>query len=187
MILLHVFAESPRYARRQAPLHRRLHQWGPGMARQDLHIWHQPTGDDLRYEQAIRQFWGRDDLLIVEGDMLPTRAQIQGLRQCPHPVCTQHYVVNAFRLSPQRHRNLTAVHDPESRTWYSGLGCFRLRRDWMRTHPPTFPWGTWNGRRQPGLPWGPWPQALDWRLTGWISGPQATMIHVHYPDCRHFH
>lgn len=91
MILLHPYAWASRSDPRQAATWealRRLHRdWTDRRHR----IWHVPTGDDTRYEAAMRYLWGRDSLIVLEHDIDPRPGAITALERCPHPLCAWAY------------------------------------------------------------------------------------------------
>ena len=187
MIFLHPYAEDPHYAARQAPLQRLLKRWRERMWCEQIAVYHQPDGPDLRYENAIRRFWGQDDLLICEGDIEPRYAMIQHMRSCPYPVCAQWYRITAISPTPHRHADFSEVRYPDIWADWAGLGLTRFRRDWMHQHPPAWPVGTWDGQYVPGLPYDRrCPRGIDWRITGWIR-QHGARIHIHYPAVRHHH
>lgn len=87
MIILHPYREDraglPRYHATHAALAALV---DAGMTVVDL-----PCGDDRRYEEGLKHFWGSDDLLIVEHDIVPSLAMVRDLTTCPSVVCAQDY------------------------------------------------------------------------------------------------
>lgn len=49
--------------------------------------------DDLAYDRAVRMYWGQDDLLIWERDMLPTLDSVLALYTCPEESCSIDYTL----------------------------------------------------------------------------------------------
>lgn len=90
MLLLHPYA--PDAGARTAPTWAVLRHLGPSWAGSLLHVC--CTGETT-YDDALRRWWGYDDLLVVEHDMEPSAVVLDGLRRCPHPLCAIAYALPA--------------------------------------------------------------------------------------------
>ena len=60
-------------------------------AHPDWTIIEQPCGKDTRYEEGFKALWGQDDLIILEQDLVPSAAILDGFTRPHAPVCAQHY------------------------------------------------------------------------------------------------
>ncbi|NMP22188.1 hypothetical protein [Sulfobacillus harzensis] len=91
MILLHPYAWATRQSADQAPTWAALRRLSPVWLDRDHRIIHAPVGDDTRYEEAVKHWWGRDSLIICEQDIAPPPMAIWHLEHCPHPLCAWAY------------------------------------------------------------------------------------------------
>ena len=91
MILYHPYAEALTDHPRLAATWQFLRDHEAILARRGWQIIHQPCGSDTRYEDGLLALWGRDHLVILEHDLVPTAAILDGFIRPHAPVCAQHY------------------------------------------------------------------------------------------------
>lgn len=185
MIIYYAYSTDPSYAQRQAATKQAIPRlldyfsaWG--------WTW-RPTivGADSRYEDGVKAYWGQDDLIIWEQDIVPTPDMFMAFAACPHPLCTQAYCLHhpspwsanlrqprlvQRQLLPGQRRRWTIV--GEKWTDYTGIGLVRIRKEWAAAHPPAWPSGEWS--------------SLDARMGGWQQ-PIGPKWHMHYPIAAHHH
>jgi hypothetical protein len=73
-------------------------------------------GHDYDYDGLVRHFWGKDDLLIFERDMVPNSFdELKRLIDCPEPACAQDYpLVRCYILELESMSGRTVVRgDPK--------------------------------------------------------------------------
>jgi len=46
-----------------------------------------PENDKLAYHDGLKKIWGKDDIIIIEQDVLPTKKFIKNLIECNHKNC----------------------------------------------------------------------------------------------------
>lgn len=56
-----------------------------------------PRGKPRFYPQHVADSWGKDDLLIIEGDIAPTPFDVDRMRDCKAPWCTNWYPLGTTR------------------------------------------------------------------------------------------
>lgn len=95
MILLHVYCPDPKLKDRQAATWDFFRRHEEELKHRGWDIRHVATPNDGgegvsgTYERAILDLWGKDDLLILEQDLVPTVEIIERLAACEHPLCAQ--------------------------------------------------------------------------------------------------
>lgn len=165
-----------------------------------------PVGEDTRYESLMKTFWGREDVIIVEHDIVPTEAMIDALADCPWPWCAQ-----AYMLHPNpAHQTLIQRLDAQGLPWRETLPGRRLLALRSPVWPhrngpddaPQFcgPGDEWADRVGLGLtkftaracrrippewPPGSW-RDLDTRLSDWLVR-YGVRWHLHEPEADHHH
>lgn len=165
-----------------------------------------PVGDDARYETMVRECWGREDVVIVEHDVVPISAMIHALADCPWPWCAQAYTI----YPDPAHQTLIQRLDAQGLSWRETLPGRRLLALqcplWPHRngpdHAPQFcgPGDQWADRVGLGLtkftadacrrippewPPGSW-RDLDTRLSDWLVG-YGVRWHLHEPEADHHH
>lgn len=180
MVVLHVYSPEPDAADRQRPtwlalreLKRQLPEW---------RFVHRatPIGDPQAYERALRALWGApDDLVLLEGDKLPTLAMLLAFETCPEDLCAQ-----AYRIYPRTtrlaepvwaHRRGPAgawIADGEAWADWVGFGLLRIRAEAMYRNPPAWEPGIWNG--------------LDARVSRYLHARGESWC-IHWAACPHHH
>ena len=91
MILYHPYAEALLNDPRPAATWAFLQSAEPHLTAHGWTLHHQPCGQDTRYEDGLKALWGRDDLTILEHDLVPSAAILDGFTRPHAPVCAQHY------------------------------------------------------------------------------------------------
>ena len=91
MVILHGYAAKRSEAQAETDEFFRRHESDlVGMGFTVLHV---PlagnTGRVSAYEQTVRLLWGRDAIIFVEHDIVPTVEMLIDLATCPAPICTQ--------------------------------------------------------------------------------------------------
>lgn len=140
--------------------------------RQDRGIVWWGVGDG---EQALRDVWGRDDLLWWRTDLAPTPRALDRLRRCPHPTCAAVYPLagtwSAYRVEDPP--DLTTQIPIETGEGWADLiagGCMRIRRGVQRRTAPAWADGPDDPARRVAR-WfyvagiGPW--HLHWPAIAW--------------------
>jgi hypothetical protein len=138
------------------------------------------------YERKFRQLWGKDDLIVVEHDVVPTMEGLVRLAECPHDLCARVYRFylashdepdkllgfNMCRvLMPGGSQGYVA--DGETEADFVGFGMTRISMRFQVAHPVLdFPWGGWGN--------------LDSRFCEWTCG-MGLKWHVHWPCAKHNH
>ena len=57
----------------------------------DFLFWETPQNDPYSYWKALKENWMKDDILLLEHDVLPTVSQINEILDCPHSDCGFRY------------------------------------------------------------------------------------------------
>jgi hypothetical protein len=74
--------------------------------RQKYHVVDRALEGSDGYDNFLLEYWGRDDLIIVEQDVVPTLEQVNSLVECSEPWCAYkyqfHYIIlpNKPKLQP---------------------------------------------------------------------------------------
>ena len=113
------------------------------------------------YDDALRSIWSRDDLLVIEQDIVPSFGQVQALERCTEAWCACKYEI---RYSDDHTPSYEVTH---------GLGFTRFSLELQRRFPASFWYHTGNWR---------W-QNLDCRITG-LMVQSGLAPHVH-GDVKH--
>jgi hypothetical protein len=140
-----------------------------------------PTTDQRHeYVRVLRENWLREELVIIEHDVVPTIDMVNWLIKCDHSICAQ-----AFYLYPKS-TNLkepVIAHRDASERWikqgvayapYWSLGATKITLLAQKVADLT---------RLDELPRGKW-------LDGWLSEKCAAaglFAHIHYPVAKHNH
>lgn len=183
MILYYAYSAESRYRMRQFDTRWRLVQLQAAWQRRGHQLLAYPVGPDDRYEAQLKRLWGRDDVIVLEQDIVPSWGHLQGLAACPYPLCTVAYALNQPMADGAFHGELVQrnYRADGSRYWVpygteyvdlTGLGFVRIRRDWQLAHPPAWQDGVWSD--------------LDARISWWTY-QQGARWHMHYPLVRHHH
>lgn len=140
----------------------------------------EPVVKDDDYWLTLMSYWNRDDLLIVEQDIMPTADHIEGLLSCPYDACTVPYYLaedrlSIFRFIGRENAPQNAHYRPEDRPDFcegSSIGLVKLTRhaqSHVRLHAQ--------------------PYLRHWSMNDfWISRElwnAKIPWHVHYPGVRH--
>ena len=91
MILYHPYAPSLRGSVRCRLTERWLQYWRPVSQATGWRIIDHPCLTPTDYEDGLLALWGRDHLVILEHDLVPTAAILDGLARPHAPVCAQFY------------------------------------------------------------------------------------------------
>jgi hypothetical protein len=113
------------------------------------------------YDSAVREFWGRDDLIIIEQDIVPSCSQIRALENCVCDWCAYRYRIRYMDN-----------HDPAY--WVThGLGFTKFNLELQKNYPAElwFHRGNWSWRN------------LDSRITG-LMVQSGLAPHIH-GDVKH--
>ena len=51
------------------------------------------TRDVSAYPQLVKDNWAKDDLILLEHDIIPTTTEFDGIRNCNHDVCNFSYYI----------------------------------------------------------------------------------------------
>lgn len=182
MILLHAFRPEPEHADRQARTRAFLDAADPELRASGWAIIHLPTpvDDPQAYERGFREAWGRgEDLIVLEGDKVPTLAMLRALEACPRELCAQAYrvypVTTGLKEPVWVHRRAPHgawIDEGETEAAWVGFGLVRFRSTAMRRNPAEWEPGIWNG--------------LDARVSRYLHDRGESWC-VHWPACEHDH
>lgn len=177
-ILLHVYSPEPEEAPRLEPTWAALSGIEPLLPSWRFVHWPTPVDDPQAYERGLRRFWGgSEDLVLLEGDKVPTLEMLQAFERCPEPLCVQAcliYPLKTLLPSPVwAHRRGPAgawINTGDEWADWAGFPLNRFRAEAMRQNPPDWGPGTWNG--------------LDARVSRCLH-ERGERWHVHWPACEH--
>ena len=91
MLCYHPYAPSLRGSARCRLTERWLADWSPIAQATGWNIIDHPCPGPTAYEDGLLALWGRDHLVILEHDLVPTAAILDGFTRPHAPVCAQHY------------------------------------------------------------------------------------------------
>ncbi len=215
MILYHPYAPALHDFDRCQPTERWLADWSPIARATGWHIIDHPCLTPTDYEDGLLALWGRDHLVILEHDLVPTCAILDGFIRPHAPVCAQHYrlhrpqghqqaVQQVMRLVSDHAATLPASwvrqmqHDGV--LWQATTDPLAHRiLDGMteRWATPADQWADYAGfglirftrafqrAHRPGWRSGTW-QDLDTRVSEWLIGLDIP-VHLHGPEIPHHH
>ena len=145
------------------------------------------TADDQSYWKVLMEYWGKDDLIHFQQDIVPTMGMIESLAACLSPVCTYpHKLRSGYGLYEPKYgptweylpERMELV-DPDPYNPYvggSGMALVKISREVQQR----IPLGNYDVNNQ------------HWSLIdSWISGYMYRRLnlpwHVHLPEVRHNH
>ena len=91
MLLYHPYALSLQNSPRCQLTERWLRDWSPIARATGWRICDHPCRTLTDYEDGLRALWGRDHLVVLEHDLVPTAAILAQLARPHAPVCAQFY------------------------------------------------------------------------------------------------
>lgn len=201
MILLHSYvdADDPRERRTWAWLHRHADL----LTHASIEVRHVRCKDDGdrevgAYEKAVLDLWGKDDLLFLERDIVPTLPMLMKMLDCPEDVCAQRYntgmpdyisayvdgigltnvvlnsrpheIARILSPSPLLPFRPAGPQDTHADRW--GLGFTRIRRGEQLVAGTNWKRGTWRD--------------MDGRISAYLYGHRV-LAHLHAPRASHNH
>lgn len=147
--------------------------------------------DDESYWKVLMDYWGEDDLIHFQQDIVPTVAKIESLLDCSYPLCTYpHKLENSYGLwwgewdesVPQNLANGIGPLNPTAMHWYkqpfpmfaqgSGIALVKINQEIQEAIPladiPNRHWST-----------------LDLWISSYIARKLDRRWHVHTPPVLH--
>ena len=117
------------------------------------------------YDDALINNWGKEDIIIIEHDIIYTKEQLHEIRNCKHFLCTFNYylypITTKLKEPVLAHRqkiNNAFVWnnemDAEANT--VGFGMTKISREFQMKHKPNWEKGDWKN--------------LDTRFSLWVMG-----------------
>jgi len=91
MIIYHPYSVTPE------TLSRYVETW-TALSSISSQVIHKPCLAENDYEQGLLELWGKDDICIVEHDIVPTPEMIADLKRCSHPLCAQAYRLSVYNM-----------------------------------------------------------------------------------------
>lgn len=95
MILIHVYSPDSLFEDRQRQTVEALQHLEPKLIKRGWKIYHIEAGNDKgtesTYERILKKYWGQDDLIVLEQDIVPTFPMLVSLEKCQEPLCAQAY------------------------------------------------------------------------------------------------
>jgi len=91
MIIYHPYSTTPE------TLSRQVETW-TALSSVSSQVVHKPCLTENDYEQGLLELWGKDNIYIVEHDIVPMLEMIADLEHCPHPLCAQAYRLSAYNM-----------------------------------------------------------------------------------------
>lgn len=187
MIILAPYSEDPFFKERQEETNNALETLKDYAYEIYRPVVHNNKDIPSEYEKAILKYWGRDDLLVIEHDIVPTLGAVKQMETCPSMLCANDYPFHRIDASQQPYtRSSCRVvvyegdHEHEHRidtetAWadFVGLGFTRFRKPFMKAIKPGWKSGTWID--------------LDTRISHWTHEEIHTKWHVHRPALMHNH
>lgn len=152
---------------------------------------HRVTDKMRGYEELIAKVWGKDDLVIIEHDIVPVLSDVTALLRCPHPVCVSaHYLYPVSAGVPHpvlAHRKWVGeriewIEHEEEWADIVSLGLIKITKDVQEKCDITpLEQGRWH--------------SIDIRLSDILRealapsgiGTTPRPFHVHYPIVEHRH
>lgn len=101
MTVLHPYSTKPETFSRQAETWAALSR-----IRKHWQVVDRPCTRETDYENALRELWGRDDILIIEHDVVPTTEAVSGLEECRQPLCAQAYRLGTCNMANEMFRQV---------------------------------------------------------------------------------
>ena len=149
-----------------------------------------PMKDKYSYWKALSKYWGKDDILIQEHDILPTKEQLNELINCKYKDCVFLYDTD---LKLQNKRTSAWSYKTLELNWKKGILADNiLFYDYLK--PPEFTQGSTFGfikiskEKQLSIPFNDpieWTKGLD-SYTSYLSAQAGNLLHVHkYVEHRH--
>lgn len=95
MLIVHPFTVEDKYDTQAATWHF-FREHSAEIERKGWSVLHLLCDDDQdremsRYEEGLKAVWGKDDLLIIEQDIVPSMPGISRMAACKQPLCTNDY------------------------------------------------------------------------------------------------
>lgn len=137
----------------------------------------------IGYGLYLEAIWGKDDIVILEHDLVPTLEMLNALIACKHPfICGQYYLIHpvsthleksgACQYNYDRNLNPVSMEGKPDFCDATGFGFTKIPLRVQLKVPMTL--GTWI--------------ALDSRfMTKAYKVLGANMVHIHYPEVKHLH
>ena len=148
-----------------------------------------PNNKDIpsEYEKAVLSSWGKDDLLVIEHDIVPTLQAILQIEYCKYPICANDYPFHRIDASQKPYTRSSCrvvIYDNKvghehridsTDDWadFVGLGFTRFRKKFMKKNKPGWKDGTWID--------------LDTRISHWTHEIVNMQWHIHRPPLMHNH
>ena len=134
--------------------------------------------DNYSYSRILAEYWGKDDLVHFQQDVVPTAAMIQSLIDCPYEACTYpHALHTGFGLWAPGYTDgvldkMTWYYPPfPSRVECSGMALCKFSKELQQLIP--------LGDEHWSM--------IDTRISCWMDQALHRMWHVHLPEVKHNH
>ena len=81
---------------------------------------HARTVLERDYSNFVATYWGDEDIIIIEGDMVPTLEDVLEIARCPETHCAYPYAISFFKITTMR---------DWTQRWPNSLGCVKFTKE----------------------------------------------------------
>lgn len=141
--------------------------------------------DDLSYWRALMDYWGKEDLIHFQQDIVPTLAMLDALLVCPYAACTYpHKLRTGFGLYKPIYDSASYTsYMPVEMHWYyppypkfveaSGIALCKISKELQQQIPLANYSGHWSN--------------IDMWISCFMDIELSQRWHVHAPEVKHNH